>query len=364
MTSISHCRGAVVDIHTYMTQDAWERADPPSDADLNELRVEIAATMDVHEQTHRKATRFQHLRLPRKITPLRPSGVTKKMRILRQPGRGAEQERHRAGVPATTSTWTDEAPPSPPASGDCTTCQRRHRQDLAPQRFDTVEHGLEAIQDLACYLDKTPRTIWLALEGIFTARQTTSAPNLVRHRVSTIARLLPAVVIAILVALTLLHFLFPNRTADAHAPMFSELGSLLILSLLTTITFFVLTAVMLFIGSTLKERFINGFSRLVNWSIPIVLSFFFVSPDFLLLIEEIIDGAENIAGNESLFERHAEIIETLYWTGLVYVSLYTGTFFTYIAFAKMFQEQRDYAHRHDVLRDIIPLLVADTQHGR
>lgn len=348
-----------------MTQDAWERTDRPSDADLTELRVEIAATMDVHEQVHRKATRFQNLRLPKKIPSLKPSSVTKKMRLLRQPGPRAEPDTHRAEARTPKTTSMIAAAQPTPVSSDCTTCHRQHHQDLAPQRFDTVEQGLEAIQDLACYLESRPRTIWLALEGIFTARQTTSAPNLVRHRVSTLARLLPAVVIAILVALWLLHLLFPDRSVEAgNTPMIGELGSLLALSLLTTITFFVLTAGMLLMRSTLKERFLHGFSRLVNWSIPIVLSFFFVSPEFLLLIEEIIDGTEHIAGNESIFERHVEIIETLYWTGLVYVSLYTGTFFTYLAFAKMFQEQRDYAHRHEVLRDLIPLLVADEQRAR
>ena len=360
-----HC-GHVLDIHTCMTQDAWARADRPTDADLSELRIEIAATMDVHEQAHRKATRFQHLRLPKKVAALKPSAVTKKMRLLRRPGTRAEQEPTRQEVPESKTASPVEPTPATVESGQCRNCQRRHRQDLAPQRFDSVEYSLEAIQDLACYLDKTPRTIWLALEGIFTARQTTSAPNLVRQQVSIFARLLPAVVIAILVALGLLHFLFPDHSSgQGYTPMFSELGFLLMLSLLTTVTFFVLTALMLLVRSTFQERFINGFNQLVNWSIPIVLSFFFVSPDFLSLVQELFDGTSgDVAANESIFDRHAEIVETIYWTVMVYVSLYTGTFFTYIAFAKMFQEQRDYAHRHDVLRDVIPLLIADDQQRR
>lgn len=360
-----NCAG-VLDIHAYMTQDAWARAARPTDADLAELRVEIAATMDVHEQEHRKASRFQHLRFPKKVKSLKPSAVTKKMRLLRRPGTGAEHEIRTQEVPASETAAPVESTPVTAEAEKCGACQRRHRQDLAPQRFDSVEYSLEAIQDLACYLEKPPRTIWLALEGIFTARQTTSAPNLVRQQVSIFARLLPAVVIAILVALGVLHFLFPNHGAgQGYTPMFSELGFLLMLSLLTTITFFVLTAFMLLVRSTFQERFINGFNQLVNWSIPIVLSFFFVSPDFLALVQELFDGSSgDVATNESIFDRHVEIVETIAWTVLVYVSIYAGMFFTYIAFAKMFQEQRDYAHRHDVLRDVIPLLVADDQQRR
>src|SRR5699024_5661055 len=182
---------------------------------------------------------------------------------------------------------------------------QQHHHEFAPQRFDSVEHCLSAIRDLACYLEKTPRTIWIALEGIFTDRQTTSAPNLARHRVSMIARTLPVAVVLLALALVLLQVLLPGRAASrGYTPVFSELGFLLTLMILTTVPFGVLSVVMLLIKSSVQERFLSGFSGLITWSVPIVLSFFLVSPDFLLLVQEITGGhSENVAGIDTIFDR-------------------------------------------------------------
>lgn len=341
-----------------MTNQSWAGMQPPSDDEMDELRSQIAATIDDHDQALKKATRFHHLKLPVKTQSLQRTQVSEKMRLLRHQRHGIDQDNDRS----SSSNESDSHSPVrySLSQTDCEDCQHSHHNEFAPQRFDSVEHCLTALRDLACYLEKTPRTIWLALEGIFTDRQTTSAPNLVRHRVGIVARILPAAGILLLVALVLLRFLLPEHAdGSGYTPIFSELGFLITLTLLTTITFFFVAAVMLFMKSTIQERFLNGFSGLITWSIPIVLSFFFVSPEFLLLIQDITAGdSGNVAGIENIFEQHDDIIETIYWTVVTYVSLYTGTLFAYLAFSKVFQEQRDYAHRHDVLRDVIPILVA------
>ncbi|OAV63109.1 hypothetical protein [Enteractinococcus helveticum] len=93
-----------------------------------------------------------------------------------------------------------------------------------------------------------------------------------------------------------------------------------------------------------------------------MLAFFLVSPEFLLLVQDITgSNSQNVAGIEYIFEQHDNIIETVYWTAVAYVSLYTGVLFAVLAFSKVFQEQRDYAHRHAVLRDVIPILIAHSR---
>lgn len=342
-----------------MTNHSWADTENPSNDEMDELRIEIAATIDDHDEAHKKATRFHHLRL-RRLSPTRQrTHVSAKMQLLRH-------KRHEIDHDDTALLSADDqaASPSAPVKDVTTTteCEHKHLNEFAPQRFDSVEHCLTAIRDLACYLNKSPRTIWLALEGIFTERQTTSAPNLVRHRVSIFARTLPAAGILLLVALVLLHVLLPEHAANSgYTPVFSELGFLLTLTFLTTLTFFFLAAAMLLLKSTIQERFLNSFSGLINWSIPIVLSFYFVSPEFLLLFQDITAGnSENVAGIEEIFQAHNDIIEVIFWTVTVYVSLYTGLLFAFLAFSKVFQEQRNYAHRHDVLRDVIPILVAES----
>ena len=334
-----------------MTNTQWAREDQVSNEELAELRHEIAETMDDHEQTRQKSDWRQRLLLP-KSRPRADSVVRRRMRKLRT--------HDDAG--STETQPPVEAETSPARRATCDSCNTTHQESFTPARFDTVEHSLSAIHDLACYLDKSPRTIWLALEGIFTARQTTSAPNLFRHRVTILARVLPTAVVLLLVAFSMLHFLMPNHQTDSgYTPLFSELGFLLSVTLFTTITFFFLAAVMLVIKSSRQERFLNGFSRLVNWSIPIILSFFMASPDFLLLLQDVAGGSSvDARGIESLLETHYGIVETIYWTVLAYVAIYTGIFFLFIAFSKVFQEQHEYIHRHDVLRDVIPILVADT----
>lgn len=329
-----------------MTDQLWDRTAGASAAEFDELCSELAATIDDHEIVHKKATRFQRLRLTRSPSDRKPTHISTKLRRLRR--RKDSQHSWSAPLPATAT------------SEECETCGNPHHQEFAPQRFDTVQHSLSAIRDLACYLSTSPQTIWLALESIFTARQTTSARNLVRHRLSVLARLLPTAAGLLILALVLLHFLLPEHTTDTgYTPIFSELGFLLLLITLSSFTFVLLTLALLVLKSTLQERFINAFARLVTWSIPIVLSFFMVSPEFLLLVQEVTGGnSENVRGIQDLLAEHAAIIETVYWTVLTYVALYTGTLLAYIAFANVFQEQRDYVHRHDVLRDVIPLLVA------
>lgn len=341
-----------------MTNQSWATSQPVSDGEMAELRAEIAATIDDHDQAHKKATRFQHLKLRHSDKTPHRTRVTDQMRLLRhhrheeEPGdttRTPQDVHHGSHTPVRYSEF----------SLNCDDCEHTHHHEFAPQRFDSVEQCLNAIRDLSCYLDKTPRTIWLALEGIFTDRQSTSAPNLVRHRVGIMARTLPAAGLLFLVALVLLRFLLPEHAATSgYTPVFSELGFLVILTVLTTLTFFCLATAMLLMNSSIQERFLNGFRGLMTWSIPIVLSFFFVSPEFLSLIQDITD---NRASLEAIFEQHDNIIETIYWTVVAYVSLYTGTLFAFIAFSKVFQEQRDYAHRHDVLRDVIPILVSESQ---
>ena len=350
----------VVGIHADMSNQSWTGLEPASEHEMDELRLEIAATIDDHDQAHAKATRFHHLRLQRPSGTQQRTSISDKMRQLRH--KRHEIDPHDDATPASQLV-SHHAPVEYSPTTNCEDCEHEHRNEFAPQRFDSVEHCLSAIRDLACYLDKSPRTIWLALEGIFTDRQSTSAPNLVRHRVSIFARTLPTAAIFLLVALVLLHTLLPEHAAGSgYTPVFTELGFLLILAVLTTLTFFMLTAVMLLIKSTLQERFLNGFSGLVTWSIPIVLSFFMVSPEFLLLIQDITGStSHNVAGIESIFEQHNDIIETVYWTVITYVALYTGVLFAFLAFSKVFQEQRAYVHRHDVLRDVIPILVAHSQ---
>lgn len=345
-----------------MTNYAWAGIEPPSDDEMDELRIEIAATIDDHAEAHKKATRFHHLRLHRPSKTRQRTGVSDKMRQLRH--KRHKIDHHDGAPPSAEQPVSHHAPVRfSMATTDCKDSNHAHHNEFAPQRFDSVEHCLSAIRDLTCYLDKSPRTIWLALEGIFTDRQSTTAPNLVRHRVSIFARTLPTAAVFLLVALILLHILLPEHAAGSgYTPVFSELGFLLILTLLTTVTFFVLAAIMLLMKSTLQERFLNGFSGLITWSIPIVLSFFMVSPDFLLLVQDITgSNSQNVAGIEDIFAQHDDIIETMYRTVVTYVSLYTGVLFAVLAFSKVFQEQRDYAHRHDVLRDVIPILIAQSR---
>ncbi|GAA2031913.1 hypothetical protein GCM10009720_10210 [Yaniella flava] len=332
-----------------MTNTRWAREDHVSDEELAELRHEIAATMDDHEQT--RPTDWRQRLLLQKSRPRTDSVVRRRMRKLRT-NDAADSMKTQPSIEAETS---------PVRRATCDSCNTAHRGSFTPARFDTVEHSLSAIHDLACYLDKSPRTIWLALEGIFTARQTTSAPNLYRHRVTILARVLPTAVALLLVAFSMLHFLMTNHQTDSgYTPLFSELGFLLSVMLFSTITFFCLAAVMLMIKSSRQERFLNGFSRLVNWSIPIILSFFMASPEFLLLLQDLAGGSSaNVSGIETILATHHGIVETIYWTVLVYVALYTGNFFLFVAFSKVFQEQHEYVHRHEVLRDMIPILVAD-----
>lgn len=330
-----------------MTDPSWTHHSDTSVAEFDELSAELAKTIDDHDTVHSKATRFHHLRLRSGAYNQQRSEITTKLQSLR----------HHTGHDFRWSAPAQIAP----VSNTCSSCGGDHDHQFVASRFDSVAGCLSAIRDLACYLEKSPRTIWLALEGIFSARQTTSARNLVRHRLAILARLLPAAIGLLLIALGLLHVLLPDHAATTgYTPVFSELGFLLTLTSCTTLIFFVLSLTMLVLKSTLQERFLNAFSRLVTWSIPIVLSFFMVSSEFLLLVQDLLGGSsQNVAGIDAILEQHLDIIETVYWTILVYVALYTGVFLTYIAFAKVFLEQRAYLHRHDVLRDVIPILVAD-----
>lgn len=332
-----------------MTKNLWAREDQASNDELAELRLEIADTMDDHEKVQRKNRTWRQRLFPPKTRRRVNSVVNQRMAYLR----GDTQP------DADTSPPIERCTEPTHRSSECQSCNTSHRYQFAPSRFDTVEHSLSAIHDLACYLEKSPRTIWLALEGIFTARQTTTAPSLFRHRVTILARVLPTAVIFLLVAFGLLHFLLPNRQTNiGYTPFFSEIGFLLFVALFTTVTFFVLAAVMLLIKSSRQERFLNGFSRLVNWSIPIMLSFFMASPEFLLLFQDLAGGTSaNVSGVEAVLQDHSDVVETIYWTVLAYVAIYTGIFFSFIAFSKVFEEQREYVHRHEVLRDVIPILV-------
>lgn len=338
-----------------MTKQSWAREDQISAAELDELRIEIAATMDDHDKVERKNSSWRQRFFPPKPQPSPNSVVRQRMRSLRSDNDNDNEPLNHSSAEAMAEPSTQQTV--------CTSCDQTHHHHFAPQRFDTVEHSLGAINDLACFLDKAPRSIWLALEGIFTTRQTTSAPALSRHRVSILARVLPAAVALLSLAFTLLHFLLPDHQTDAgYTPVFSELGFIVFVTLFTTITFFVLAAVTLVMKSSLQERFLNGVSRLVNWSIPITLSFFMASPDFLLLFQDLAGGnSTNVAGVESILETHQGVVETLYWTVLVYIAIYIGIFFSSIAFSKVFQEQREYVHRHEVLRDVIPILVSEAQ---
>lgn len=339
----------------------WAREDQVSAEELDELRVEIADTMDDHAKVQRKKLSWRQRLLPSRPLSRADSVVHQKMRRLRSHHHGEQVDQTPVAAASgnTDAASTSSTRTSPPA--DCEACNTAHRHEFAPDRFDTVEHSLSAIHDLACYLNKAPRTIWLALEGIFTTRQTTSAPTLFRHRVAILARVLPTAVALLLLAFVVLHFLMPDHQTDAgYTPLFSELAFLLFLALFTTVVFFLLGAAMLLMKSSLQERFLNGFSRLINWSIPITLSFFMASPEFLLLFQELASGSStNATGIENVLSEHNDVIETIYWTVLVYVGIYTGIFFSFIAFSKVFQEQREYVHRHEVLRDVIPILVAD-----
>lgn len=342
---------AELGIHAGMSNNMWAREDRASDDELDELRSELADTMDDHEKVERKNQTWRQRLFPSRARPRTNSVVQQRMAHLR------------TGTPANVKTAQSVEPPQELTSRgtECHSCNTSHRYQFAPSRFDTVEHSLRAIHDLACYLEKSPRTIWLALEGVFTARQTTSAPTLFRHRVTILARVLPTAVVFLLVAFGLLHFLLPNRQTDiGYTPVFSEVGFLLFVALFTTVTFFVLAAVMLLLKSKLQERFLNGFSRLVNWSIPIILSFYMASPEFLLLFQDLAGGtSSNVDGIEAVLQDHSDIVEIIYWTVLAYVAVYTGIFFSFVAFSKVFEEQREYAHRHEVLRDVIPILVSD-----
>lgn len=342
-----------------MTNSMWSRDDIASDQELDELRFEISETMDDHEKTRQNRIDWRQRLFPKKLHSRGDSAVGLKMRQLRSHKRGAvsgpETALEDPGKEQYTTAQDDDA------SGESS-----HHHEYSPEQFDTVEHSLNAIHDLASYLDKSPRTIWFALEGIFIERQTSSAPTLFRHRISILARMLPTALVAFLLAFVLLHFLMPGHQTDAgYTPMFSELGFLLFLTLFTTIMFFVLTAVMLLIRSTLQERFLNGFGRLVNWSIPVTMSFFFASQEFLLLLQDIAGGTStSVADIGAILQAHDGIVETIYWTVLVYVSIYAGMFFSFIGFSKVFQEQREYAHRYEVLRNVIPLLVSDSTSPR
>lgn len=335
-----------------MTKNLWARDDQASNDELAELRLEIADTMDNHEKVQRKNRTWRQQLFPPKTRRRVNSVVNKRMAHLRS---GAASNPARPLPIEGSAKHTQQ-------SVECQNCNTFHGYQFAPSRFDTVEHSLDAIHDLACYLEKSPRTIWLALEGIFATRQTTTAPSLFRHRVTILARVLPTAVLLLLVAFGLLNFLLPNHQTDiGYTPLFSEIGFLLFVALLTTVTFFLLAAVMLVIKSSLQERFLNGFSRLVNWSIPLILSFFMASPEFLLLFQELAGGTSaNVSGIEAILQDHSNIVETIYWTVIAYVAIYTGIFFSFIAFSKVFEEQREYLHRHEVLRDVIPILVADS----
>ncbi|MDN5703860.1 MAG: hypothetical protein L0K41_06320 [Yaniella sp.] len=342
-----------------MTNSMWARDDIASDQELAELRFEISETMDDHEKTRQSRTDWRQRLFPKRLHSRRDSAVGLKMRKLRS-------HKH-AEVSGPESALEDSGEEQyPTRQDDCTAGASRHHHEYSPEQFDTVEHSLNAIYDLAGYLEKSPRTIWIALEGIFTERQTSSAPTLFRHRIAILARMLPTALIAFLLAFVLLHFVMPGHQTDAgYTPIFSELGFLLFLTLFTTLTFFILTAVMLLIKSTLQERFLTGFGRLVNWSIPVTMSFFFASPEFLLLLQDISGGTStSVAGIGDILQAHDGIVETIYWTVLVYVSIYAGLFFSFIGFSKVFQEQREYAHRHAVLRNVIPLLVSDSTSAR
>lgn len=332
----------------------WARDDVVSDRELSELRFEISETMDDHEKTRQTRTDWRQRLFPKKFRSRRDSTVGRRMRKLRSP----EHTEITDSPPALDAA--EEAESIAPQD-DLASTETNQQHEYSPQRFDTVEHSLNAIIDLANYLDKAPRTIWFALEGIFAERQTTSAPALFRHRIAILARMLPAALGAFLLALVLLHFLMPGHQTDAgYTPIFSELGFLLFLTLFTTITFFALTAVMLLIKSSLQERFLSGFGRLVNWSIPVTMSFFFASPRFLLLLQDLAGGtATTLSGIGDILQAHGGIVETIYWTVLVYVAIYAGMFFSFIGFSKVFQEQREYAHRHEVLRALIPMLISE-----
>lgn len=341
-----------------MTKNMWTREDQVSDDELHELRFEIVSTMDDHAQETRRRTSWRERVFPKKYSPRHDSAVHQRMRMLRS---HAGQSSLETASDTTRGVCKSRAPRENAAQSFCSDCNETHHNDFAPNRFDTVEHSLGAIHDLACYLDKSPRTIWLALEGIFTARQTTSAPTLFRHRIAILTRVLPTAVGLLILAFILLHFLLPNQQTDVgYTPLFSELGFLVFLMLFTTVVFFVLAGVMLLIKSSLQERFLNGFSRLVNWSIPIVLSFFMASPEFLLLFQELAGSSTTtVSGIENIITSHNDIVEVIYWTVLAYVAIYTGTFFSFIAFSKVFAEQREYVHRHEVLRDVIAILVSN-----
>ncbi|HEY4576540.1 MAG TPA: hypothetical protein VIG67_01650 [Yaniella sp.] len=333
-----------------MAISSWSRGTDITDAEFDELCAELAATMDDHDRAQSTSGRFRHLRFPNTGRIPARTAISTKLQRLRQ-------------RPASIGSAT--AAPPPDAVRSCSDCTSPHRDNFAPQRFDSVEHSLSAIRDIACYLQKSPQTIWLALENIFTARQSTSTPNLVRHRFSILARLIPTALSLLAIALVLLHHLLPEHTTNTgYNPRLSEVGFVLVLIALSSCTFALMAMTMLVLNTSLQERFINGFVRLVTWSIPIVLSFFMISPEFLLLVQELAGGSsQNVAGITDILEAHTTIIEIIYWTALVYVGLYTGAFLVHIAFAKVFQEQRDYVHRHDVLRDCIPILVAERLSG-
>lgn len=324
----------------------WARDDVVSDQELSELRFEIGETMDDHEKIRQTRTHWRQRLFPKKLRSRPDSIVGRKMRELRT---GQHTE------------ISDSPTAARHAEEDRTSAQANDQHEYSPQRFDTVEHSLHAIIQLANYLDKAPRTIWFALEGIFVERQTASAPALFRHRIAILARVLPTALGAFLLALVLLHFLLPGHQTDAgYTPVFSELGFLLFLTLFTTVTFFVLTAGMLLIKSSWQERFLSGFGRLINWSIPVTMSFFFASPKFLLLLQDLAAGTTaTLSGIGETLQAHSGIVETIYWTVLVYVAIYAGMFFAFIGFSKVFQEQREYAHRHDVLRALIPMLISE-----
>src|SRR5690625_4930745 len=192
-----------------MTNSMWARDDIASDQELDELRFEISETMDDHEKTRQNRIDWRQRLFPKKLHSRGDSAVGLKMRKLRSHKRaeisGPETALEDPGKEQYTTAQDDDA------SGESS-----HQHEYSPEQFDTVEHSLNAIYDLASYLDKSPRTIWIALEGIFTERQTSSAPTLFRHRITILARMLPTVLVAFLLAFVLLHFLMPGHQTDAE----------------------------------------------------------------------------------------------------------------------------------------------------
>src|SRR5699024_7052772 len=181
-----------------MTNSMWARDDIASDQELDELRFEISETMDDHEKTRQSRTDWRQRLFPKRFRSRSDSSVGLKMRKLR-----SHKHVEVSGPEAALEDSGREQVPT--RQDDCTAGVSRHHHEYSPEQFDTVEHSLNAIYDLASYLDKSPRTIWIALEGIFTERQTSSATTLLRHRIAILARMLPTVLIAFLLEIGRAH---------------------------------------------------------------------------------------------------------------------------------------------------------------